>query len=246
MMWLALVGSVYAVFVQGTYAGYHYLPGLALGATLVGHMFSMVVQCVVNAVIASPASRRSTHLAAAVGFLSLASLSYLRHAPFRDLVTLQFLEPPRPDEYRNETVFDFTESFDVAAYLQERTRPDETIQVWGFEAIVYYLADRSAASRFQTTDPLVMRVPGEDLTPMQQRWRAEFVSDIEQRKPGVRLRCPTGQLVVGAGATYIGRTPRRLSGVERPHRARLRARGHDRAVPHLSTIGGNALNAPGR
>ena len=85
------------------------------------------------------------------------------------------------NELRNETVFDFTESYEVAAYLRARTRPDERIQVWGYESLVYYLADRRAASRFQMTHPLVMRVPGEELTPMQLRWRAEFLEDVSLR-----------------------------------------------------------------
>ena len=42
LVWLGFVGSVYSVFVQGTFAGYHYLPGMALGAILVGDLFSTV------------------------------------------------------------------------------------------------------------------------------------------------------------------------------------------------------------
>jgi len=115
--------------------------------------------------------------------LAAAALFYMRNAPIRNLVTLQFLKPPAPNEFRNQTVFDFTESFDVATYLRERTRPDQPIQVWGYESLVYYLADRLASSRFQTTHPLVMRVPGGGLTPMQRRWRAEFMNDVATRPP---------------------------------------------------------------
>src|SRR5262245_52852152 len=40
MLYLAYLGSIYAVFVQGTFAGYHYLPGLGVGSILVANMFS--------------------------------------------------------------------------------------------------------------------------------------------------------------------------------------------------------------
>ena len=107
----------------------------------------------------------------------------MRNAPVRNLVTLRFLERPGPDEFRNQTVFDFTESFDVAEYLRAHTSRDQPIQVWGYESLVYYLVDRPAASRFQMTHPLVMRVPGGELTPMQQRWRTEFMRDMRERPP---------------------------------------------------------------
>jgi hypothetical protein len=184
MIWLGFVGSIYAVFVQGTYAGYHYLPGLMLGSVLIGGMFVVLSGPVVGARVIRVAGREiAASVALALVLLSVAGVYYLRRAPFRSLVTLQFLNPPRPNEFRNRTVFDFTESYDVAAYLRTRTRPGDLIQVWGYESLVYYLADRRAASRFQMTHPLVMRVPGSDLTPMQRRWRSEFVRDLEARKP---------------------------------------------------------------
>jgi hypothetical protein len=184
MVWLAFVGSVYGVFVQGTFAGYHYLPGMALGAILVGDLFSTMSGWALRRFALPPAiGRLPTQLAMALLVLAAAVPFYMWDAPFKDLVTLHFLNPPRAKEFRNNTVFDFTESYDVAAYLRDHTSPDQPVQVWGYESLVYYLADRSAASRFQMTHPLVMRVPGENLTPMQQRWRAEFVADIERRQP---------------------------------------------------------------
>jgi hypothetical protein len=107
----------------------------------------------------------------------------MRRAPIDRLVTLRFLQPPAANEFHNPPVFDYTESYDAAAYLRAHTQPDDPIQVWGYESLVYYLADRTASSRFQMTHPLVMRVPGGELTPMQQRWRAEFLDAIATRPP---------------------------------------------------------------
>ncbi len=184
MIWLGYLGSIYAVFVQGTFAGYHYLPGLALGAILVGSLFSLASGQVLGTTEIRLGSRRAPGaLLLAFVLLAGATAVYMRQAPIRHLVTLRFLDRPAPNELRNLNVFDFTESYDVAEYLRERTRPDQAIQIWGFESLVYYLADRPAASRFQTTQPLVMRVPGQELVPMVKRWRAEFVQQMELRQP---------------------------------------------------------------
>jgi hypothetical protein len=115
--------------------------------------------------------------------LSPAGIFYLQRAPYDRFFSLAFLAPPAPDEFRNQSVFDFTESYETAAYLRDRTEPGEPIQVWGYESLVYYLADRPASSRFQMTHPLVMRVPGGSLTPMQQRWRREFIEAVTARPP---------------------------------------------------------------
>ena len=184
MLWLGYIGSVYSVWVQGTFAGYHYLPGLAIGAVLAGSLFSFTTRRAMDLIPAlSVRWRAAAELVAVVVLLAAASVVYLRHAPVPYLLSLRFLDPPAPDEFRIDPVFDFTESYNVAAYMRSRTQPAEPIQVWGYESLVYYLAERAAASRFQTTHPLVMRVPGGELTPMQQRWRAEFIDDLARRPP---------------------------------------------------------------
>ena len=183
MLWLAYLGGICAVLTQGTFAGYHYLPGLSIGAILIGSMFSLSTGWLHGRQVRLGRRRPASQLVLACMLLAGAALVYMRNAPLGNLATLQFLKPPAPNEFRNQTVFDFTESYDVAAYLRARTQPDQPIQVWGYESLVYYLADRHAASRFQTTHPLVMRVPGGEPTPMQQRWRAEFMHDMSSQPP---------------------------------------------------------------
>lgn len=184
MLFLAYLGSVFAVFFQGTFAGYHYLPGLAVGAILIGSAFSQVAAVVFQrSSLGIRGIRIPTQLLAAQLLILAALPFYLRKEPINNLLTLHFLDRPGTNEFRNRTVFDFTEDFDVASYLQARTSSSDRIQVWGYESLVYYLADRDAASRFQMTHPLVMRVPGQDITPMQRRWRQEFMNDMVQQQP---------------------------------------------------------------
>ena len=68
-------------------------------------------------------------------------------------------------------------------YLQFNTAANDKVQVWGYEPLVYYLADRRPASRFYATYPLVIRTPGAELTPLQLRWREEFMRDLEHVYP---------------------------------------------------------------
>jgi hypothetical protein len=183
MVWLGYAGAVYSVWVQGTFAGYHYLPGLALGSVLVSSMFALTTARWSGVEVRIGRRRAPVQLLLAMASIAAVSPIYLRHAPVGALFSLRFLGPPLPNEFRNEPVFDFTESYDVAAYLRARTGPDERIQIWGYEPLVYYLAERFAASRFPITHPLVMRPPGQDLTAMQRRWRAEFITDLSTRPP---------------------------------------------------------------
>jgi hypothetical protein len=181
MIYLAYLGALAGVIVQGTFAGYHYLPGLAVGAILIGSGFAIALDWVRKRFELRWPRSREVLLAGAVIVL-LAPL-FWRAESWRRLVTLQFLERPAPGEFVSGTVFNFTESYDAAAYLKAHTRPSDLIQVWGYEPLVYYLADRDEASRFQITHPLVMRVPGQPLSEMQQRWRSEFMRDVARHRP---------------------------------------------------------------
>lgn len=185
MLYLGYLGTIYAVFVQGTFAGYHYLPGLGIGSILVGTMFSQIFTFMFRdySFLQIWRVRITTQLLFANLVILAAMPIYIKKDRIINLVALRFLDRPYPNEFRNKTVFDFTEDFDVAEYLESHTSRDDTIQVWGYETLVYYLANRHAASRFQMTHPLVMRVPGHNITPVQGRWREEFINDMIEKQP---------------------------------------------------------------
>jgi hypothetical protein len=184
MLYLGYLASTYTVFVQGTFAGYHYLSGLGIGSVLIAIMFSQLSELILGDTRAGPSRlRRAAPTLLAVGVLIAALPLYMKRNRLENLITLRFLEAPGAAEFSNLPVFDFTESWDLAHYLKEQTSADEPIYVWGYEPLVYYLAERTAPSRFQITHPLVLRIPGEPLTSMQEGWRAEFMRDIEGSPP---------------------------------------------------------------
>lgn len=183
MLYTGYVGTVIAVAAQGTFAGYHYLPGLALGVVLVGCIYAQVTGRIPILTRPLGFGRMNPSLLMAMLLVALMVPRFVNADAVRDVATLHFLEPPRPDEYRNQDIFDYYEDWQLAQYLTARTDPQDKIQIWGFESLVYHLADRSAASRFQATQPLIMRVLGRPLGPMQHRWRDEFVNAIRRENP---------------------------------------------------------------
>ncbi len=184
MVWLAYVASIYTVFVQGTFAGYHYLTGLGFGAILIGSGFHEVAN-VAERVLARWGGAfgwRAWNLVAHALIVAAIPV-YMSVARLEEVLSLRFLERPRPHLFTVGNVFDYTESHDVAEYLRANTTSEDRIQVWGHESLVYYLADRLAAGRFQSTNGLVMRVPGAPITPMQERWREEFMAAMRSMRP---------------------------------------------------------------
>lgn len=184
MLYLGYLGCVAAVVIQGTFAGYHFLPGLGVGAVLLGSAFSQTAgRALAGRRVGPRRLRVEAPLALAAALVLAAVPVYVDFASVRRVASLEFLGDPAPDALVVGTVFDFSEDVALARYLQQRTSPGDRIQVWGHESLVYYLAERSAASRFQTSNPLVTRPSDGLLTPMQQRWRLEFLRDVRLRMP---------------------------------------------------------------
>jgi hypothetical protein len=65
---------------------------------------------------------------------------------------------------------------EVAAFIGRNTDRSDSVFIWGFEPLIYFLADRRPASRFIYTVPLVT-----DWSPPE--WRTELVRDLERNRP---------------------------------------------------------------
>jgi hypothetical protein len=98
------------------------------------------------------------------------------------------------DRYDRYGDFSLSADLEVAAFIQGSTRTSDHVFVWGFEPLIYFLAERPPASRFIYTVPLV--------TPWSPReWRAELARDLVHRRPAIivvahgdRLPWMTGRL----------------------------------------------------
>lgn len=65
----------------------------------------------------------------------------------------------------------------VAAYLRSHSQPDEPVLVWGYESVLYFLAQRAAPTRFVVDRVLCLAQP------RRTAWRAEFLGALERRHP---------------------------------------------------------------
>jgi hypothetical protein len=65
---------------------------------------------------------------------------------------------------------------DTAVYLRERTSPGDTLYIWGYDPLIYLLADRPSASRFIYSFPMMSSWAPHS-------WTEEFLADIKARPP---------------------------------------------------------------
>ena len=99
MLYLAYLGCVAMVVVQGTFAGYHYLPGMAVGSILIGSAFTLGVAAVEERFPRLAAPRQQLLLT--VILLALMAPRYISATSIRSLVHGRFLQPPVPGEFRS-------------------------------------------------------------------------------------------------------------------------------------------------
>ncbi len=74
--------------------------------------------------------------------------------------------------------FSLNTTREVAAYLKQHTSRDETVFIWGFQPLVYFLAERRAPSRFFFNAPLVAA-----FNERKEEWQKEFMNDMESGPP---------------------------------------------------------------
>lgn len=102
----------------------------------------------------------------------------------RSLIRFQYLLQVPPYDSRQTMdeelayVADYNLAADrlVASRLRERTAPNEAVFVWGFEPVIYWLADRAPASRFIYN--VAQRSPWE-----RDYARSELMKDLNARRP---------------------------------------------------------------
>jgi hypothetical protein len=76
--------------------------------------------------------------------------------------------------------FSYRASREVARHVQERTGPGDALYVWGYDPLIYLLADRPSASRFIYSFPLMSGWAPES-------WQPRFLGELEARPPAFFL-----------------------------------------------------------
>ncbi len=75
-----------------------------------------------------------------------------------------------------EGTFSYLADVQVAAYVREHTAEADTIYIFGYDPLVYLLSDRTSASRFIYSLPLMSHWAPP-------RWRDDFYAEIDKHRP---------------------------------------------------------------
>jgi hypothetical protein len=81
----------------------------------------------------------------------------------------------------------------AANYIQERTKADDRIYVWGWNAAIYYLSARESSSRFGYSMPLLM---GEG-TEIRSAYRTELINSLTTNPPVYIVIGPQSDQILG-------------------------------------------------
>ena len=106
----------------------------------------------------------------------------LNYAAFNALATGHRLGPGYYQSFSDSVNNPFELSREVAAYLRERTAPGDTIQVWGWNNLIYFLSGRRAASRYGFIAPLAQACDNRQ-TAVLQNYCAEFLDNLRRNNP---------------------------------------------------------------
>lgn len=184
LMTLLLAAAVAGVAVQAKFFIYHWHIALPFLALLAGWTTRAIWHELRRRY---PLSRASGAVAAIVALLLLFTpqvtdaavgewhdgVRYLVQPSYRSVYIDRF-------GLRGHGSYSFKASEEVAGYIRARTRPSDTVFVWGYDPNLYVLSGRESASRFLSLLPLMPIFSPES-------WKAEFVRDLEARRPAYIL-----------------------------------------------------------
>jgi len=168
-LWFLL--SLLVIFIQGKFFLYHYLPLYMPLGLLAGTTAATLASAISARVKGGEQARRRS------GAILLATLLALPFLLDQGTIRHHWRDARAGiDHYRDGTDFSLAADLEMADYLKQNTGPDDPVFIWGYETLVYFLAERRPASRFITHQPLASRwqMPG---------WREELMTDLERQRP---------------------------------------------------------------
>jgi hypothetical protein len=174
---------------------YQFWPAIACAALLAGAGWSMILAEVTRRM---PRAGRRTEIglavAIAVGIPLLTTRPIL--AAYRDLIPQLRTEWASSPSYESLNAGSHEQAM-LSRYLHQHSGPEDRLLLWGPGAMVYYAAQRFAASRFfvstaflcvdEDGDPtnlkMALRCQRSQPDSLQRRFVDEFFSDIERHRP---------------------------------------------------------------
>ncbi len=171
---LAMIASVW---IQDKYYTYHWLPAIPPLALLAGQGLRTLWFVLRRA--AAPRAAAALYCIALIAVCAALGSAYWRSLKHPVRYAVGRMSPDafvRGFERRGLGGFSLRASQEVAQLIRDHTPPDQPTFVWGFEPLIYYLADRPPASRFIYAVPLVT-----EWSPPE--WRQELVRELRENSP---------------------------------------------------------------
>jgi len=170
LWWLA---ALVHLAVQNKFYTYHGLPLLAPGAVMASYVICMIYEKTYTKV-----PRFIFMSVATFTILSASVLPWflVNQKILIDLVTENFKLQNVYTQFGDYGDYSVQADFEVAAYLMSNTSQSDTLFIWGFEPTIYFLAERSSASRFLYNFPLY----GDFGWP---EFRDQLIAELEQNDP---------------------------------------------------------------
>lgn len=164
------------LWVQAKFHPYHWLPLLPPLGLLAGHGLAAARRWIRD----TGTPQRAGALAVAGAALLVAMLASGYSTHFQVPIRHALGRSPQAESLKEfgeygQGDFSLAADLEVSRFLRENSAADEAIYVWGFEPLVYFLADRRPASRFITLQPLVS-----PWSPPE--WRQELIRDLDRER----------------------------------------------------------------
>jgi hypothetical protein len=180
LLWSWFISVIIGFFIQGRFYPYHMLPVIAPLSLLGGY-------AVLNLWYSSAWSGNALFAWRKGGLLVIVSVFLLAaiwpHIQLTYHFTRSLAERESTETYYNRFfsfpgLFSFTATIDAAQYIKNKTAREDTILVWGFQPLVYFLSERQAPTRFFFSAPLLA-----PFNIKKNAWRRELLADIQKRPP---------------------------------------------------------------
>jgi len=184
-----LLVSFLMVLIQRKYFLYHYFVAIVPAALLAARGMGIIADYAKGR--AGKALRVAVVAAAAIwicfsaygwiGFVYVSNVVHYRSIEFMTGKIDKGTYFGRFGDPRGDT--NLIEDRAVAAYVRDRTKPDETFLVWGFEPLVNFWAVRKAPNRFNSDYPLTFEPDSEVTKKLREKWRKDFIEEMESNPP---------------------------------------------------------------
>ena len=181
-----LISAAAGIWTQGKFFSYHWSPVLPALGLLAAWGLLAISRELRQAQARSPRTLAALVCLAVVAVYAAALLH--DHAPKWTRDASFLLGRTTSEQYlanfshniQGRDIYSFAQTQQAALYLQAHSAPDDYVLVWGFQALVNYLADRRSPTRYIFTYPLTFDRPE---TAFRVQARRTFLHDLEARPP---------------------------------------------------------------